>query len=146
MPCQTVITCSAFEWNVEARCVRSAGWVGRGRWSECAPGTSTISLPAISWALRRILSDKYRSQTTKIWTRAGHRFIGNGKTIATKSLWQGLRCWVQWRSDFQSDFRVLKKLFWTFSYLYLSSMADNVISCRKVAENTKILKIAEFAI
>ena len=27
--------------------------------------------------------------------------------------------WVQFRSDFQSDSRVLKKVFWTFSYLYL---------------------------
>ena len=27
--------------------------------------------------------------------------------------------WVWWRADFQSGSRVLKKLFWTFSYLYL---------------------------
>ena len=27
--------------------------------------------------------------------------------------------WVWWRADFQSDSRVLKKVLWTFSYLYL---------------------------
>ena len=27
--------------------------------------------------------------------------------------------WVWWRADFQSGSRVLKKVFWTFSYLYL---------------------------
>ena len=27
--------------------------------------------------------------------------------------------WVQWRSNFQSGSRVLKRVFWTFSYLYL---------------------------
>ena len=47
------------------------------------------------------------------------------------------------RVDFQSGSRVLKKVFWTF---FLSiSMAYNVISCQKVAENTQILKIAKFA-
>ena len=29
------------------------------------------------------------------------------------------KAWVQRRSDFQSGFRVLKRVFWTFSYLYL---------------------------
>ena len=42
-------------------------------------------------------------------------------------IWIILRCWgspkfqswVWWRADFQSGSRVLKKVFWTFSYLYL---------------------------
>ena len=29
------------------------------------------------------------------------------------------KSWVWWRADFQSGSRVLKKVFWTFSYLYL---------------------------
>ena len=120
MPCQTVITCSAFEWNVEARCVRSAGWVGRGRWSECAPGTSTISLPAISWALRRILSEKYSSQATRISTRAEHHFIVKWKDPCHKiSMTRSQMLKVQSRSDFQSGSSVFKKVFWTFSYIYL---------------------------
>ena len=50
--------------------------------------------------------------------------------------------WVQWRSDFQSGSRVEKGVM----NLFLSiSMAYNVISCQKVAENTQILKIAKFA-
>ena len=44
-------------------------------------------------------------------------------------------------ADFQSGSRVLKKV-----NLFLSiSMAYNVFSCRKVAQNTQILKIAKFA-
>ena len=50
---------------------------------------------------------------------------------------------VWWRADFQSGSRVLKK---GVLNLFLSiSMAYNVISCQKVAENTQILKIAKFA-
>ena len=50
---------------------------------------------------------------------------------------------VYWRADFQSGSRVLKK---GVLNLFLSiSMAYNVISCQKVAENTQILKIAKFA-
>ena len=48
--------------------------------------------------------------------------------------------WVQWRSDFQSGSRVLKKVLWTFS------MAYSVMSRQKFAKNTQILKIADFAI
>ena len=52
-----------------------------------------------------------------------------------------IRVW--WRADFQSGSRVLKK---GVLNLFLSiSMAYNVISCQKVAENTQILKIAKFA-
>ena len=52
--------------------------------------------------------------------------------------------WVQWRSDFQSGSRVLKQ---GKMNLFLSiSMAYNVISCRKVTENTQILKVTKFAI
>ena len=48
---------------------------------------------------------------------------------------------VWWRADFQSGSRVLKGVL----NLFLSiSMAYNVISCQKVAENTQILKIAKF--
>ena len=51
--------------------------------------------------------------------------------------------WVWLRADFQSGSRVLKK---GVLNLFLSiSMAYNVISCQKVAENTQILKIAKFA-
>ena len=54
--------------------------------------------------------------------------------------------WVWLRADFQSGSRVLKKVFWTFSYLYIDiSIAYNVISCQKVAEKTQIFKIAKFA-
>ena len=50
--------------------------------------------------------------------------------------------WVQWKSDFQSASSVKKGAM----NLFLSiSMAYNVISCQKVAENTQILKIAKFA-
>ena len=44
--------------------------------------------------------------------------------------------WVWVRADLQSGFRVLKKVFWIFL-----SMAHNVISCRKVAENIKFWKL-----
>ena len=40
--------------------------------------------------------------------------------------------WVQWRSDFQSGSRVLKKVLWTFSYLYLYptfTLCDHLCSC-----------------
>ena len=48
---------------------------------------------------------------------------------------------VWWRANLQSGYRVLKKVI-----LFLSiSMAYNVISCQKVAENTQILKNAKFA-
>ena len=47
--------------------------------------------------------------------------------------------WVQWRSDFQSGSRVLKKVLWIFS------MAYSVMSRQKFAKNTQILKIT-FAI
>ena len=136
MPCQTVITCSAFEWNVEARCVRSAGWVGRGRWSECALGTSTISLPAISWALRRILSEKYSIQATRISTRGEHRFIVKWEDPCHKiSMTRSQMLKVQSRSDFQSGSSVFKKVFWTFSYIYIYG-----IHCDS---NTQILKIPD---
>ena len=50
--------------------------------------------------------------------------------------------WVQWRPDFQSGSRVLKK---DVLDLFLSiSMAYNVIVCQKVAENNQIMKIAKF--
>ena len=49
---------------------------------------------------------------------------------------------VWWRADFQSGSRVLKGVLNLFLYI---SMAYNVISCQKVAENTQILKIAKFA-
>ena len=49
--------------------------------------------------------------------------------------------WVWVRADFQSGSSVLKKVFWALSI----SMAYNLISCQKVAENTQILKIAKFA-
>ena len=43
--------------------------------------------------------------------------------------------WVWWRANFQIGLIALKEAFWTFSYI---SMTYNVISCRKVAENTQI--------
>ena len=50
--------------------------------------------------------------------------------------------WVQWRSDFQSGSRVEKGVM----NLFLSiSLAYNLISCRKNAKNTQILKIANLA-
>ena len=51
---------------------------------------------------------------------------------------------VRWRADFQSGSRVLKKVFWTFSYLYL--WHTMWFHADKVAENTQILKIAKFAV
>ena len=47
--------------------------------------------------------------------------------------------WVWWRADFQSGSRVLKKVSWTFSYLYL---------CHTMwfhAKKLLILKIAKYA-
>ena len=50
---------------------------------------------------------------------------------------------VWWRPDFQSGSRVLKKC--VLNLFLSTSMANYVISCQKVAENTQILKIAKFA-
>ena len=46
---------------------------------------------------------------------------------------------VYWRADFQSVKKGVLNLFLSIS------MAYNVISCQKVAENAQILKIAKFA-
>ena len=71
-----------------------------------------------------------------------HQFhvVSNGKFIYESFSDVG-ESWIWWRADFQNGSRVLKKVFWTFSFLSIS-MAYNVISCQKVAENTQILKIA----
>ena len=67
--------------------------------------------------------------------------------VIAQLIWLNCYCWVKSsmvEGRFQSGSRVLKKVFWTFSYLCIS-MAYNVISCQKVAENTQILKITKFA-
>ena len=69
------------------------------------------------------------------------RYRGGGGLLGNVHMTQLLllgksRVWL--RADFQSGSRVLKK---GVLNLFLSiSMAYNVISCRKVAENTQILK------
>ena len=71
----------------------------------------------------------------------GEKDISNFKTYETIADVPEIRVW--WRADFQSGSRVLKK---GVLKLFLSiSIAYNVISCQKVAENTQILKIAKFA-
>ena len=41
------------------------------------------------------------------------------QTLIYETVADGPESWVWWRADFQSGSEVLKKVFWTFSYLYL---------------------------
>ena len=62
-------------------------------------------------------------------------------TEPERYIWQGLRCSMEVR------FSVVLECYKDVLNLFLSiSMSYNVISCRKVAENTQILNIAKFAI
>ena len=64
---------------------------------------------------RMFLNDVHKM--TKYWKVYQVR-LGNARTWYDSIVTVGeIRVW--WRADFQSGSRVLKKVFWTFSYLYL---------------------------
>ena len=50
---------------------------------------------------------------------------------------------VQWRSDFQNGYRVLKGCYGIFLIYIFGIQCD---FCQKFTKNTKILKIADFAL
>ena len=86
------------------------------------------------WKAKRWIYDK-KAPDMLPWIQPD--LIKNTKHFRYETVADVPESWVWWRADFQSGSRVLKRR----SDPFLSiSMAYNVISCWKVAENTQILK------
>ena len=106
--------------------------------------TATATMTALSYfnkdMLSALLADDARSPCGSILY-----FVFCNKTIfsVVGSCYESfsdvgeIRVW--WRADFQSVKKGVLNLFLSIS------MAYNVTSCQKVAENTQVLKIAKFA-